>query len=593
MLPERLPWEVVETFPSTDTDLVAEWDTHVAEAGDGSAERVRALTGRALVNYWAVQEGVTIEPADAVAARRRADVDDAVALARTIGDDELLAEALLGWLMATWSPDQRRAPVLEELAALRCAVTDEEIRLRILEWAVLDRLDDADMLGVDAAIATFAEESRHTDLELFRRREVLWRGCVAMLEGRLDEALDINQSAISSSANTAGSPFSFQNVAITVAIERYLRRGLHDLIEAIRSIRASSPRVAVNWDVGLAFALSETGAHDEAAAIVARLAPQQFRAVPRDLNWLVTMQLLALTALNLDDRDHGVVLLDALRPFAHLDATHGSGYASYGPVARPVASLEARWGDAREAERWFRFVLDTRVDGPWTALARLDRAVARRDTLPHDALIDATGAAARLDTFDMEQWADVARDLAEDLRLRGVDGPVAHLRDGRWELRHPAGAATIDATVGARHLMTLLAHPGESLEVGQLDPSGDASLPTSSRAESTLDQTARGAYRRRADELAGAARRSAADDAELAFLRRELSASRYRTATSVELERTRVRVTKAIRRAIDDVAAGSSGLGEHLRSTVSTGSRCSYAPADGTPWHVTTAGPHD
>ena len=587
MFPERLPWEVVETFPSTDPTLIAEWELHVVESLDGSAERVRALIGRALVNYWAVQEGVTTDSIEQVAARRRADVDEAIALARSIDDDELLSEALLGWLMATWAPDQPRVPALEELIDLRATVNDEEIRLRILEWSVLDRLDHADMLGVDTAITRFAEESRHTNLQLFRRREVLWRGCVAMLEGRLDEALDINQRAISSSADTAGSPFSFQNVAITVAIERYLRRGLHDLIDAIRSIRASSPRVAVNWDAGLAFALSETGTLEEAAEIVNRLGQQQFCAVPRDLNWLVTMHLLALTALNLDDRDHGVVLLDALRPFAHLDATHGSGYASYGPVARPVASLEARWGNPVEAERWFGFVLETRADGPWTALARLDRATARRETLPQESLIDATEAAARLDAFGMAQWAVIARQLAEGLLLRGVGGAVARLREGRWELRHSTGAATIDATVGARHLLTLLAHPGEIFEAARLDPSDDASLPTSSRLESTLDRAALTAYRRRADTLS-ASQRTAADDKELAFLRRELSASRYQTSTSAELERARVRVTKAICRAIDDIASQSSGLGEHLRSTISTGGRCSYTPADGRGWHVMT-----
>ncbi len=44
-----------------------------------------------------------------------------------------------------------------------------------------------------------------------------------MLEGRIDEAVKMNTGAISSTSDTAGSPFSFQNVAITVAIERYLR----------------------------------------------------------------------------------------------------------------------------------------------------------------------------------------------------------------------------------------------------------------------------------------------------------------------------------------------------------------------------------
>src|SRR3546814_18944403 len=98
-----------------------------------------------------------------------------------------------------------------------------------------------------------------TELVLLRRREELWRGNVAMLEGDVDGALQLNQDAISSTADTASSPFSFRNVAVTLAIERFLRRGLDDVIEPIRSIRASPPRVAVNWDTAWAFAPPAVG----------------------------------------------------------------------------------------------------------------------------------------------------------------------------------------------------------------------------------------------------------------------------------------------------------------------------------------------
>ena len=69
-------------------------------------------------------------------------------------------------------------------------------------------------------------------------------------------------------------------------------------------------------------------------------------------------------------------------------------------------------------------------------------------------------------------------------------------------------------------------------------------------------------------------------------LRRELAAASYAPATSAELERARVRVTKALRRAIDAIADRSPRLAEHLRSSITTGRRCSYGPADGAPWRV-------
>jgi len=258
--PDRLPWEVVETFPSTDSTLIAEWETRLASA-TSAADRARALVGRALALYWAAAVGV-VEDSWADLARRRAeDVSEALRMARLDPSPDLLAEALLGMLYACWGPDQlgEREAMVEELASLRAEVVDEELRLRILEWIVLGHLDSGDLDSARIYIEEFATESADTELVLFRRREILWRANVAMLVGRVDESLQANQDIISATANTAGSPFSFQNVAITLAIERFLRRGLADVVDSLRSIRASSPRVASNWDVGLMFALSEAG----------------------------------------------------------------------------------------------------------------------------------------------------------------------------------------------------------------------------------------------------------------------------------------------------------------------------------------------
>lgn len=585
MTSERLPWEIVETFPSTDDELVAFWELAVQSA-DTDRELARSLIGRALSLYWATQEGVVDDEWEDVAARRAADLDRALQLARPDGDPDLVAEALLGVLYGTWGPDRLldRASTVAELSALRDEVR-EEVQLRILEWDVLQHFDAGDLDAARRSIDEFARAAADTELVLFRRREVLWRGCLAMLDGNLDESLRINQEAISSTANVAGSPFSFQNVAITLAIERYLRRGLADTVDAIRSIRASSPRVGANWDTGLAFALSEIGEHEEASELFESLAADRFTGIPRDLNWLVTMQLLGLIALNIDADEHGPVLLELLAPFAHLDGTHGSGYASYGPLGRVVGSLMARWGDPEDAERVFAEVLSTRSAGPWTALTRLDRARARRDRRPVDALADAHDAARELERYGLDAWAADARALADDLTAQGHGGAVAMLRHGAWTLRHPTGAATVPHSIGVDHLTALLRRAGEAVEVAELGRVS-AAPPEPASSESSLDPTARTQYRRRLSELDALSDPAATERAEAEFLRRELAGAVHVRSSSAELERLRVRVTKAIRRAIDQIGDSSPGLGTHLRETVVTGRACSYQPADGRAWVV-------
>jgi len=583
----RLPWEIVETFPSTDAALLAQWSLTVALAGDDT-ERARSLIGHSLALYWAAQEAVVDERWAVVAQRRSADLELALELARGVGDPTLIAEALLGVLYGTWGPDRHlhRVPLVDELVHLQPEVDDEEIRLRGIEWEVLQHLDAGDLGAARRAIDDFTRAAANTELILFKRREVLWRGCLAMLDGHLDESLQINQDAISSTANIAGSPFSFQNVAITLAIERFLRRGLGDVVDTLRSIRASSPRVGANWDTGLAFALSEIGEHDEATALFERLAADRFAAVPRDLNWLVTMQLLGLIALTIDADDHGPVLIELLRPFAHLDGTHGSGYASYGPVGRVLGSLMARWGDADESERVFDHVLTTRAPGPWTALTWLGRAIAIRVRRPDDALADAHRAEVELRLHGLDDWADSALELADELAAAGHGGAVAILRGRTWTLRHPAGVAEVASSVGIEQLTWLLSRAGEAVDVADLDRSFDSSLERAASAESTLDAAARSQYRRRLGQLEARPRGSDAERFEAEFLYRELSGGSHVVSNSAELERLRVRVTKAIRRTIDHIATDSPELGAHLRTSVETGRTCVYQPPDGRSWSV-------
>ncbi len=584
---ERLPWEIVETFPSTDDELLAHWDHAVRTATDRT-DRCRSLIGRGLALYWATQEAVIDEPWAEVAQRRSVDLDRALTLAREIGEPTLVAEALLGVLYGTWGPDRHldRDPIAAELITLRPEIADEEIHLRSIEWEVTEHLGRGDLDAARRSIELFTDAAADTELVLFKRREVLWRGCLAMLDGAIDESLQINQDAISSTANVAGSPFSFQNVAITLAIERYLRRGLGDVVDALRSIRASSPRVGANWDTGLAFALSEMGEIEEATELFRSLAAHRFARVPRDLNWLVTMQLLGLIALTIDATDDGPPLIEMLRPFAHLDGIHGSGYASYGPVGRVVGSLMARWGDSAESEAVFERVLSTATPGPWWALTWFDRARARRTSRPVDALADARRAESELRQRELSGWAALARDLGDELVLAGHGGPVAMRVGGQWTFRRNDETANVPAAIGIEHLVWLLARPGTAVNVAVLDPLVDGSLQQAAAVETTLDSAARFAYRRRLGSLE--ARPTLTDDesSEAEFLRRELAGASHAVSTSAELERLRVRVAKAIHRSIDHVAAASPALGTHLRTSIETGRTCVYQPPDGHRWTV-------
>jgi hypothetical protein len=151
-----------------------------------------------------------------------------------------------------------------------------------------------------------------------------------------------------------------------------------------------------------------------------------------------------------------------------------------------------------------------------------------------------------------------------------------------------------------RYLARLLADPGREFHVLDLvaaeagqDAGDPAGLPRTAFGDAgeMLDARAKEAYRRRLAEIDedieqaradGDARRAAQADAERDFLVQELArafglSGRDRRAASAS-ERARAGVTRAIRQAIARIGAHHASLGEHLGSTIRTGTYCAYSP---------------
>ena len=144
----------------------------------------------------------------------------------------------------------------------------------------------------------------------------------------------------------------------------------------------------------------------------------------------------------------------------------------------------------------------------------------------------------------------------------------------------------------------LLADPGREFHVL------DLAAPTLGQAVvadlgAAIDPTARAAYRRRVDGL-----RSAMDDAEasgdadqkaharqeLEFIEHELAAAYGLSGTARRpadpAERPRKAVTNRIRDAMSRIEANHPALGRHLRTSIRTGTFCSYEPERSPTWGV-------
>lgn len=197
--------------------------------------------------------------------------------------------------------------------------------------------------------------------------------------------------------------------------------------------------------------------------------------------------------------------------------------------------------------------------------------------------------------------SDGLRSLGFNEEASEVEGVVSRLSDGaparqnifrrqgdHWVVLFEADSFRLRHTLGMAYLARLLSHPGREVHVLDLVGSSDA---LASDAGPVLDAQARHAYRERIEELAealedaerrGDTEREAAWRHEMELLAAELSGAsglggRERPAGST-VERARQAVTKALKSTLRRISAESPALGQHLASTVRTGSSCRYDP---------------
>lgn len=178
---------------------------------------------------------------------------------------------------------------------------------------------------------------------------------------------------------------------------------------------------------------------------------------------------------------------------------------------------------------------------------------------------------------------------------------------------------------GLRYIAQLLRYPGREFHANELEMRteseeawlgsahgtaevseeelADAGLHSDSAGDAgeMLDMHAKQAYRRRLQELrenlevaksGGDADRACAIEEEITFLTRELSRAvglggRDRRAASMA-QRSRVNVTRAIRRTIEKIRPHSPALAGLLSRRIKTGLQCVYRPDDRTPvaWNL-------
>jgi tetratricopeptide (TPR) repeat protein len=303
--------------------------------------------------------------------------DEAVAVARRLGDPGVLAYALEGQLHSSVGPGaaSRLVALSTEMLELAAKAGDRERLFAAYENKVLHgwQLGDVATALTDLDEMSVLGESMRQPAQLWMLNAIHAR--VALCEGRLADAEELIERAFA-----YGESAQSWNAVVTHELQTYLlRRAQGRGAEPAPSLRAAIAERPHYQLLRCALANLEALAGDRATASRAldAFAASGFAVLPRDDTWLVGTTLLAEACHALGTAEHAATLYELMLPFENVVAAVPPD-ASMGAFARPLGLLAETLGDIVAAEAHFEHAVavDERT-GAWLWLSESRRALAR------------------------------------------------------------------------------------------------------------------------------------------------------------------------------------------------------------------------
>jgi tetratricopeptide (TPR) repeat protein len=551
---------------------------------DADVLRVR-LTARMAVEH--AFHGAPLEPV-------RAALDEA----RRVGDPHALAEALSLYHHALLSPEHNRArlAMAEELIAVAAQARDSALTLMGLCW----RTTDLFLLGDRRAEAALDE--------LRCRADALRSGSVLFIVRAMDVMRLIRAGRFAEAEAQAaecyrigvdvGDADALAFYGGHLAAIRFFQGREAELAETAVSIAASPTLIAErerSFMLAAALFALRAGRPERARAALAELAAKGITALPPASGWLPAMAAVVEIAAALSDATVAEAAYTALLPFADLPLMGslavvclGSTQRALGVAARTYGAHDRaveHLGAALAADEQAGHLPAVIVDRAELGLALIRRGHTGDATRAHALLDEAIAAAEGADMAALARRWHEALGASGEPAQRSADGPVEVARaehPGYWRVQVADEVALVRDRIGMHYLARLTTSPDRPIAALALVTDTGDDVPSTGRHE-VLDRAALADLRTRIKHLRQQPALDAAQEEELESLMNELTCAlglggRIRAFADAP-ERARTAVRKAVKRAIEHIAAVNPALGDHFARRVSTGFDCCYRSA--------------
>ncbi|WP_297623526.1 hypothetical protein [Nocardioides sp.] len=517
-------------------------------AGD---EGTRALLAAALARCWAYAGEHSRAVPFAAAALKHAAED---------GDPVIRADALDAALATHWGPDELevRRELAAKLADVAACLLAPDARTQAHIWLLTVAAETLDVAGMNRhmrALELLGEESTKARFYAASRRLML-----DLMHGRTDTIEPLARIAEDALAQLE-LPDGFMVIA---CMRGYGACQSGNIPPGVVELARMGDRLAESEGIRVLYAeiawiYQGLGMHEDARRLVETFDADNLIRLPRDYNYLLTLQLALDVALAQGLTRLVEAITPQLLPYAGRAVINAGAVMFHGVTDDPLSRACDLLGDHERARTLRVHALETyrRLGASWWA----KRLAA------------------------VEEPAGSIRTSGESMTLR--PGPA-----GVWLVGHDGSESPVPARRGLEHLHTLLANAGHEVPATQLA----GALVDQSDLGPTADRAALGAYRRRlveldaeldrADEWAdvGMADRLAAErEALLVEIAAATGLAGRTRPTGSSAERARVTVRKAISAAIQAIDAADPVVVRHLTAHVHTGQSCIYEPSPDRP----------
>jgi tetratricopeptide (TPR) repeat protein len=283
--------------------------------------------------------------------RRQALADEAIAIARSSGDDAVIVRVLNHVFLPLNVPSLLERSLARTADALVRAerVGDPLVLLWAADFRYIAAVSTGDIHEVDRCIEIIGSMAEQLDQPTLNWLNTFIPAARAMIAGDTDQAELLAHKALQIGTD-GGQPDAVTFFGVQLMSLNAQRGTLSELVPLIEQAIADNPGLPTLKPT-LALAHAEGDRIDSALQLLAEIATTDFD-FPLDMTWLTGIVRCADVAIECHDAQYAQRLFDRLAPWAD-QWTHSAGLSSQGPVSLYLGGLKTVLGRYDEADAFF------------------------------------------------------------------------------------------------------------------------------------------------------------------------------------------------------------------------------------------------